>query len=96
MVDPLPRLLTELEVCQTLGISKSTLRPMIRRGEFPEPLKLSSGTSRWPEQDVNDYVDRLPRRNGPAGVDAKLRLSTGSNDGAARKEVNEHPAHDYG
>ena len=65
MATKAPELLTEQEVCQMLGISKSTLRRMIRRGEFPEPRKLSPGTRRWPKQDVYHYIDRLPRRSGP-------------------------------
>ncbi len=65
MVSDASRLLKAHEVCQMLGISKSTLRRMIRRGEFPEPLKLSPGASRWPKQDVYHYIDRLPRRSGP-------------------------------
>ena len=62
MVSNAPRLLKSREVCEMLGISKSTLHRMVRRGLFPRPLKPSPGTSRWPRQVVDDYIEDLPRR----------------------------------
>jgi prophage regulatory protein len=62
MVSNAPRLLKSREVCEMLGISKSTLHRMVRRGLFPRPLKPSPGTSRWPSREVEDYMASLPRR----------------------------------
>ena len=62
MVSNAPRLLKSREVCEMLGISKSTLDRMVRKGLFPRPLKPSPGTSRWPRQVVDDYIEDLPRR----------------------------------
>ena len=64
MVTKAPELLTEKEVCQMLRISKSTLRRVIRRGEFSKPLKPSPGTSRWPRKIVEDYIEVLQHRDG--------------------------------
>ena len=95
MAYPEPKLLKAREVCQMLGISISTLRRMIRRGQFSEPLKPSPGTSRWPRQVVDDYIEGLQRRDGPSRVESKTPHSTGIDDGAAAKDANEDPVLDY-
>ena len=64
MITKAPELLTEKEVCQMLRISRSTLRRVIRRGEFSKPLKPSPGTSRWPRKIVEDYIEVLQHRDG--------------------------------
>ena len=64
MITKAPELLTEKEVCQMLRISRSTLRRVIRRGEFSKPLKPSPGTSRWPRRIVEDYIEVLQHRDG--------------------------------
>ena len=64
MITKAPELLTDKEVCQMLGISRSTLRRVIRRGEFSKPLKPSPGTSRWPRKIVEDYIEVLQHRDG--------------------------------
>ena len=71
-----------------LGISISTLRRMIRRGQFSQPLKPSPGTSRWPRQEVVDYIEALQRRDDPATVEAKPTNCSGANERAMAKEEN--------
>ena len=88
MVDSAPKLLNAREVCQMLGISISTLHRMIRRGQFSRPLKPSPGTSRWPRQDVVDYIEALPRRGDPATMKPETPGSTGPNDRAEANEEN--------
>ena len=56
-----PRLVKAREVCEMLGISKSTLHRLIRQGKFPRQVKLGAGTSRWPSQEVENYRAALPR-----------------------------------
>ena len=56
-----PKLLKAREVCEMLGISRATLYRMIRQGKFPRPVKLSADSSRWPSQEVEDYMATLPR-----------------------------------
>ena len=56
-----PRLLKAREVYERLGISRATLYRMIEKGQFPPPLKLSTGTSRWHSQDVEDFIAGLLR-----------------------------------
>ena len=38
---------------------------MIRKGQFPQPLKLGAGASRWHSQEVEDIMAGLPRGLGP-------------------------------
>ena len=62
MVDSPPKLLKSKEVCELLGLSRSTLHRMVRQGQFRRPVKPSAGTSRWPSREVEDYMANLPRR----------------------------------
>ena len=94
MAHSAPKLLNAREVCQMLGISISTLRRMVRQGQFSEPLKPSPGTSRWPRQVVNDYIEELQRRDGPPRVEPKTAHPTGINDRTGPKEEKEDPVAD--
>ncbi len=62
MVDSTSKLLKSREVCEMLGVSRSTLHRMINKGQFPRPVKPSAGTNRWPSREVEDYMANLPRR----------------------------------
>ena len=53
------RLLNIRQVCERLGISPSTLRRLIRSGQFRPPVHPSPGTSRWPEEYLDDYESGL-------------------------------------
>ena len=61
MVNSTPKLLKAREVWEMLGISKATLYRLIRKGRFPRPVKLGAGTSRWPSQEIENYIAALPR-----------------------------------
>ena len=95
MATKTPRLLTAREVCEMLGISRSTLGRLIQRGEFSKPLKPSPRTSRWPDQEPFDYIERLKRKNDQSNVEPKAHRSTGINDDAAGKADNEQLDVDY-
>ena len=51
------KLLTKSDICERLKIRRSTLRRMIRAGDFPFPVKLagSSHLSRWTEADFSTW-----------------------------------------
>ena len=55
------KLLNSREICEMLGISRSTLYRMISKGLFPKPVRPSPGTSRWPIEEVENYIAALPR-----------------------------------
>lgn len=49
-------LLTLKEVCKALKVSESTLKRLIREGEFHEPVYPTDGTAAWYEGDVTAYM----------------------------------------
>lgn len=56
------RLLRKEEVLLITGIkSPSTLYDMIRRGEFPAPLKLTARKSVWKCSEVVQFINNLRR-----------------------------------
>ena len=54
---PLAQLVTVLEVLNSTKIHRSTLWRMVQDGRFPPPIRLSERCIRWPENQVNDWID---------------------------------------
>ena len=59
------QLLSVRQVCQRLNVSRTALHYMIRRGEFPEALRLGRSL-RWRESDVDQWIAALAKP-GPDG-----------------------------
>lgn len=53
-------LLTVDDVLQTLGISRTTLWEMRRRGEFPEAVRLGARALRWRREDIDNWLADRP------------------------------------
>ncbi|MDZ7895358.1 MAG: AlpA family phage regulatory protein [Sphingobium sp.] len=53
---PGERLLRLRDVLDRVGLSTTTLYRRIRAGEFPKPMKLSAGVSRWRESQVDGWI----------------------------------------
>ena len=51
------RLLSRWEVAMMLNVSVTTLWRMVRRGEFPPPIRVSPGRVAWPASSVLDWID---------------------------------------
>jgi predicted DNA-binding transcriptional regulator AlpA len=49
-------LLTVKQVCEKLGVSRSTLFLMRKNEGFPTPYCLSESAQRWSEQEVDEWV----------------------------------------
>lgn len=45
---------------EATGLSKSHLYALIRRGEFPAPVRLSERAVAWRESDVTAWLDSRP------------------------------------
>ena len=45
-------------VAEMLDISTRTLYRKVSRGEFPGPLRIGQGTTRWRLRDVEAYLDQ--------------------------------------
>jgi len=43
------------QVCEYLGISRSTIYNLISKGRFPKPVRLGPGTVRWSVDDVDAW-----------------------------------------
>ncbi|HJT78820.1 MAG TPA: helix-turn-helix domain-containing protein [Gemmataceae bacterium] len=52
-------LLTAREVAHRLSIGVRTLYSMVRRGEFPKPIRPGKRLVRWKAADVQRYIDSL-------------------------------------
>lgn len=59
------RLLSLREIEHVTGLRSSAIYLRVARGEFPQPLRISSRCSRWKESEVMAWVAALPRGVGP-------------------------------
>ena len=50
------KILRPKQVCELLGIPKSTLYPWIRDGEFPKPFNMGKRAVGWTEETINNWV----------------------------------------
>ena len=51
------RILSPRDVVIMLGISEVTIWRMRKRGEFPEPLRVSPRRVGWRESDIREWLD---------------------------------------
>lgn len=59
------RLLRLPEVLERTGLSESSVRRMIRAGEFPRQVAIGPRTAAWSESEVQHWIDgRLAARDG--------------------------------
>jgi prophage regulatory protein len=55
------RILRLKELRQVVGLSRSTIYELIKRGEFPKPIHLSTRTSGWLWTDINEWLGKKER-----------------------------------
>ena len=53
------KLLKEIEVCELIGFSKSTLWRMVGRGDFPKPYKFGKRMTRWNNWEIHMWLEKL-------------------------------------
>ena len=58
------RYLRREEVQEIVGIGRSTLYRLMRRGEFPLPIKIGRRAIRWPLSEIDEYLASRPRATG--------------------------------
>ena len=56
------RLLRRPEVEARTGLSRSTLYEWMKRGEFPQPVKLGARLVAWRERDINEWLENRQTR----------------------------------
>lgn len=54
------RLLRATEVCQMIGVSRTTLHRIVKTGEFPPAIRIGKRGSRWHLSEVVEWMDSRP------------------------------------
>jgi len=58
--------LSAKDVCRLIGVSPSTLKRLVARGDFPQPMRPTERRIAWPASDVRLFVEQMEeRRNKP-------------------------------
>lgn len=57
------RLIPISEVSHRTGYGKSTIWAKVASGEFPKPLKVKAGVSRWRESAIDGWIDEVIEAN---------------------------------
>lgn len=65
MTTPTIRLLSEKEVEQKTGLKHSARYERMKRGDFPQPVRISSRCVRWYEHEIDAWIASLPRGVNP-------------------------------
>ena len=60
----LNRMLTRPQVERRTGLARSTLYRMMRAGRFPLPRRIGLRAVRWPESEIETWIETRPRSNG--------------------------------
>ena len=58
MIDRLPRMLSDRQVADLIGIHRSTVHSWVARGILPRPIRISTGCSRWRAVEIESFIDR--------------------------------------
>ena len=58
MTDDLDRLLTAKEVTAMVGIAPATLYRLLKKGQFPQGIRLGFKLRRWRRSQVWEYVSQ--------------------------------------
>jgi len=48
-----------IEVSMRCKVSRATIWRWVKEGRFPQPVKLSPGTTRWREEDLQAFEKKL-------------------------------------
>ena len=58
------KLLTRPDIEALTGLKCSTIYRLMRRGEFPEPIRIGERAVRWPEAEIEAWIASRPRASG--------------------------------
>jgi prophage regulatory protein len=74
---PHPVFLRRHDVQRVTGLATSTLYGLMQRGEFPRPVRITSGRVGWIESEVRDWQqERIAKRDG--GRKSGARAASGA------------------
>ena len=57
------KLLTAKQISERVSLSISQIRRLIRKNQFPKPIKISAGRNGWLERDVEAWLLNLIEEN---------------------------------
>jgi len=60
------RILRRQDVRNRIGLPKSTIYALIKKGQFPAPIKLSERNSGWLESEIDSWVSERVQASRPA------------------------------
>ncbi len=66
-------MLTAYDVCEQFQFSRATLERMVRRGDFPAPVRIGPRMIRWRPADIARFLD--------GDADDDLSLAEGAHHG---------------
>ena len=52
-----PRVIRTRDLCDRLGLSRTTLHRLRERGDFPEPIQLGPNSVGWLSSDVQAWIE---------------------------------------
>ena len=58
------RLLRREEVQKRCGLARSSIYRLMRQGSFPTPLQVGVRGVRWPESEIEAWLESRPRATG--------------------------------
>lgn len=51
-----------------IGVSKSTIWSWVAQGRFPQPVRLGQRVTAWREEDIADFLGRMPSSRGARDI----------------------------
>ena len=59
-----PRILRLRDVRERTGLATSSVYDLMKRGNFPRPVRISARSVGWPENEIDDFIaDRIAERD---------------------------------
>ncbi|MEC8578775.1 MAG: AlpA family phage regulatory protein, partial [Pseudomonadota bacterium] len=68
--------LTRKQVCETLGISTSTLRRLVDCGEFPQPIQISERRQLFQQKDLVGWLNHRKQIGALANLEHRVEISS--------------------
>ena len=78
---PIPGLISSKQIGQLFGLSRTSIFRMTRDGRLPSAYELGNGKIRWREDEVRDWLSKLPSRQYPAQPHSAKRGNAPKHDG---------------
>ena len=68
--------LTRKQVCETLGISTSTLRRLVDCGEFPQPIQISERRQLFQQKDLVGWLNNRKQIGALSNLEHRVEISS--------------------